>query len=153
MPAQLLDCAFTQETGIALASLGEVNDLLGDGSVDVVVFAAFRRATQAASKTTPRMRRVWRRSSRVQEWCSGMARPPSLRRGRDQSLRTASSLFVLQRTDAGHKRLQTGLPARAVGARGVYDRHPYIEEMHRRTGKPDRAIVHLIENAVVRSAE
>jgi hypothetical protein len=38
MPAQFLNCAFTQEIGIALAGLGKFDDAFGDDSVGEIVY-------------------------------------------------------------------------------------------------------------------
>jgi hypothetical protein len=52
MPAQFLNCAFTQEMGIVLAGLGKLDDALGDESVGEIVFepkgyaSHFERNTQ-----------------------------------------------------------------------------------------------------------
>jgi len=55
MPAQFLNCAFTQEMGIALAGLGKFDDALGDDPVGEIVCEPKRYASHFERDTQNRL--------------------------------------------------------------------------------------------------
>ena len=56
--ANVLQCLFAQNIGIALTGFSEIDDLVGDGLFDEIVGAVGRSAMQVISKATPRTRLV-----------------------------------------------------------------------------------------------